>query len=42
MTVRQLCETMDVVEFHQWGKYYANKAKAEKRAMDDAKNRRKR
>jgi hypothetical protein len=37
MTVKQLCETMDCVEFHQWGIHFARKAKAESDAVEKAK-----
>ena len=40
MTVRQLCDTMDAVEFQQWGTHLSRKVAAEKAAMEKAKRKR--
>lgn len=37
MTVRQLTETMDCVEYEWWGCHFARKIRLEKEAIDNAK-----
>jgi hypothetical protein len=40
MTVKQLCETMDCVEFHQWSIHLQQKAAQEQAAIERAKRKR--
>jgi hypothetical protein len=42
MTVKQLCETMDGVEYHQWGLHFSRAAKREQDAIEKAKSKRRR
>ena len=41
MTVRELVETMDCIEYHWWGVHFSRKAQAEKQAADQAKRKHK-
>lgn len=41
MTVRELVETMDCIEYHWWGVHFMRKAQAEQQAAEKAKRSRK-